>query len=75
MSESFSPFDPSIVADILPMATVREQEPMSRHTTLRVGGPARYFWPVSEVDALIETLPNSGRQIFPISLWGTVPTC
>ena len=31
-------------------------EPMSRHTTLRVGGPARWFWCASDVDLLARAL-------------------
>ncbi len=31
-------------------------EPMSRHTTLRVGGPARWYWTASDVDVLAKVL-------------------
>ena len=27
---------------------LRLDEPMSRHTTLKVGGPARWFWPATD---------------------------
>ena len=35
---------------------LRMDEPMSRHTTLRVGGPARWFWAASDVEALSRVL-------------------
>lgn len=31
------------LCDVIGAASVREQEPMSAHTTFRAGGPARYF--------------------------------
>ena len=31
------------LCDAIGAASVREQEPMSAHTTFRAGGPARYF--------------------------------
>lgn len=31
------------LCDAISAASVREQEPMSAHTTFRAGGPARYF--------------------------------
>ena len=46
-----------VVRAVLPFEQVREHEPMSRHTTLRVGGNARYFYPASDVDALATLLP------------------
>jgi len=33
-----------------------ENEPMSRHTTLKVGGPARWFWVAREVDKMVQVL-------------------
>jgi UDP-N-acetylmuramate dehydrogenase len=35
---------------------LRLDEPMSRHTTLRVGGPARWFWPAGDVEELAKVL-------------------
>ena len=37
-------------------------EPMSRHTTYRVGGPARWFITVESLDALSRTLRECARQ-------------
>lgn len=47
-----------LLSHLLPAAAVRENEPMSRHTTLRVGGPARWFWPVTAVEDLATVLPR-----------------
>lgn len=35
---------------------LQEQEPMARHTTLRVGGAARWFWAASDVEQLARVL-------------------
>jgi UDP-N-acetylmuramate dehydrogenase len=35
---------------------LQSDEPMSRHTTLRVGGPARWFWKAFDVELLAETM-------------------
>jgi len=43
---------------------------MARHTTLRVGGPARFFWPVSDIDRLAEALPKLWRSGIPYLLIG-----
>ncbi|MBC7807808.1 MAG: UDP-N-acetylmuramate dehydrogenase [Akkermansiaceae bacterium] len=45
------------ITRLLPMESVRENEPMARHTTLRVGGPARYFYPADDIDVLARVLP------------------
>ncbi|MBC8140285.1 MAG: UDP-N-acetylmuramate dehydrogenase [Armatimonadetes bacterium] len=44
------------VARILP-PSVRENEPMSKHTTLRVGGNARFFYPADDLETLAAVLP------------------
>lgn len=36
--------------------SLRPAEPMSRHTTLKVGGPARWFWAASDVEELSQVL-------------------
>jgi len=36
--------------------SLRREEPMARHTTLKVGGPARWFWAASNVDSLAQIL-------------------
>jgi UDP-N-acetylmuramate dehydrogenase len=45
----------SILRSVLGDA-LRRDEPMSRHTTLRVGGPARWFWPAGDVEELSRVL-------------------
>ena len=35
---------------------LKQGEPMARHTTLKVGGPARWFWPASDVETLARVL-------------------
>jgi UDP-N-acetylmuramate dehydrogenase len=52
------------------MESVRENEPMARHTTLRVGGPARYFYPASDVDTLAQILPALSKADIPYLLIG-----
>ena len=54
----------------LPHTLIRQNEPMASHTTLRVGGPARYFWPVSDVEALAEALPALWQARIPYLLIG-----
>jgi UDP-N-acetylmuramate dehydrogenase len=54
----------------IPADEIRADEPMSRHTTLRVGGPARWFWPVSDVERLAEALPALWEADIPYLLIG-----
>ncbi len=35
---------------------LRLDEPMARHTTLKVGGPARWFWAATDVERLVRAL-------------------
>lgn len=35
---------------------LKQEEPMARHTTLKVGGPARWFWAASNVEELARVL-------------------
>ncbi len=50
----------AIVGDAL-----RENEPMARHTTLKVGGPARWFWAASDVDELARALAACANEGVP----------
>ena len=43
---------------------------MARHTTLRVGGPARWFWPVTDIDRLADVLPTLYHSKVPYLLIG-----
>ena len=41
------------------------EEPMARHTTLKVGGAARWFWAASDVEALARVLGLCARHDVP----------
>jgi len=40
-------------------------EPMARHTTLKVGGPARWFWAASDIEILAQVLALCARRDIP----------
>ena len=44
---------------------LKQGEPMARHTTLKVGGPARWFWAASDVEALAQVLGLCARHDIP----------
>jgi UDP-N-acetylmuramate dehydrogenase len=46
-------------------AAIRRDEPMARHTTLRVGGPADYFFLAAEADSLAEVAALAQRFALP----------
>ena len=46
-------------------AALRTDEPMARHTTLKVGGPARWFWAASDVEELARVLGVCARHDIP----------
>ena len=54
----------------VPAHEVRPDEPMARHTTLRVGGAARWFWPASDCDTLARVLPALWEANIPYLLIG-----
>ena len=51
-------------------AAVRRDEPMRRHTYLRVGGPADYYYHATNTDALAEVAIVAQRHDLPIFLLG-----
>ena len=55
----------SVLAEAL-----KHNEPMARHTTLKVGGPARWFWAAGEVDKLAEVLDVCTRLSVPYLFLG-----
>src|SRR3569833_1674163 len=55
----------SILGDAL-----RPGEPMSKHTTLKVGGPARWFWAAGDVDELSQVLTACTEHDVPYLLIG-----
>jgi len=46
-------------------AGLQTDEPMARHTTLRVGGPARWFWGASDVEQLADVLRACAERDIP----------
>lgn len=49
---------------------MKENEPLSRHSTFRIGGPARWFAEVQTVDEMIEALLWAKEKNLPILLIG-----
>lgn len=57
--------DPELTERVLQEAlgdALRRYEPMARHTTLKVGGPARWFWAASDVETLARVLKVCTRH-------------
>jgi UDP-N-acetylmuramate dehydrogenase len=52
---------------------IREREPLWRHTTFKIGGPADYYAPVSRLEELIEALSwaRAARQPCFVMGWGS----
>ena len=44
---------------------LKRNEPMARHTTLKVGGPARWFWAASDVEELAHMLDLCTQHAVP----------
>jgi len=44
---------------------IKQEEPMARHTTLKVGGPARWFWQASDVETLARVLEICTQAAIP----------
>ncbi len=44
---------------------LKRSEPMARHTTLKVGGPARWFWAASSVEHLARVLALCSQHAVP----------
>jgi UDP-N-acetylmuramate dehydrogenase len=51
-------------------ASVKEQVALAPHTTLQLGGPARYFIEAHDEGALFEALEWAGAQKIPIAILG-----
>lgn len=55
------------IEQILPAGQILRREPMSRHTTFRVGGPAELFLEIrtaSEIQKLLTFFQESGTKYF-----------
>ncbi len=50
--------------------TVAENEPLSRHTTWKIGGPARFFCRVRTEEGLARILTTASREAIPIAILG-----
>ena len=61
------------LCDAIGAASVREQEPMSAHTTFRAGGPARYFVTPEGVKELAAVLAAAGFVVH--FKWCRCPHC
>lgn len=60
------------LCDAIGAASVREQEPMSAHTTFRTGGPARYFVTPEgekELAAVLAVCREAGESVLHIRKW------
>ena len=44
---------------------LKRQQPMARHTTLKVGGPARWFWAATDVEELAQVLDFCTQNAVP----------
>jgi len=53
--------------------TVKEYEPLARHTTFKIGGPARYWMEPKDEDALKEALGIARKRKLPFMVlgWGS----
>lgn len=49
---------------------LKTNEPMARHTTLKVGGPARWFWAATQANLLAEALAVCTRHNIPYLFLG-----
>jgi UDP-N-acetylmuramate dehydrogenase len=50
--------------------SVAENEPLSRHTTWRIGGPARFFCRVRTEEGLAQVLAEASRGSLPLAILG-----
>jgi UDP-N-acetylmuramate dehydrogenase len=60
----------SLVTELRAFGPVREREPLSRHTTVGIGGPADLYAKVETVDALVRILDAADRHATPWFILG-----
>lgn len=53
-----------------PSNCIRNQEPLSGHTSFRIGGPAEYFAEPGTLDELVDCIQEAHRQQVPVSVVG-----
>ena len=58
------------IAGLVPAAAIRANEPLSRYTTLSVGGPADWLIDVQTVDQLTGVITAARREDVPVTLLG-----
>lgn len=58
------------IAGLVPAAAIRASEPLSRHTTLAVGGPADWLIDVQTVDQLTGVITAARREDVPVTMLG-----
>lgn len=54
----------------MPPSYIREYEPLARHTTLELGGPARYFTEVTDEPTVRDCIRWAGEQCLPLEVIG-----
>jgi UDP-N-acetylmuramate dehydrogenase len=60
----------TLVTELRAIGPVREREPLSRHTTVGIGGPADLYVKVETVDALVRVLDAARRHATPWFILG-----
>ena len=60
----------SLVTELRAIGPAREREPLSRHTTVGIGGPADLYVKVETVDALVSVLDAAHRHQAPWFILG-----
>lgn len=60
----------ALVTELRAVGQVREREPLSRHTTVGIGGPADLYVKVETVDALVRVLEAARRHQAPWFILG-----
>jgi UDP-N-acetylmuramate dehydrogenase len=60
----------NLVTELRAIGPVRECEPLSRHTTVGIGGPADLYMKVETVDALVRVLDAAERHAIPWFILG-----
>ena len=61
--------------DIVGSQNVRPDEPLSEHTTFRIGGPAQWLVTPRSEDEVAGWCQLARRLGFPGAYWDSAPTC
>ncbi|OGH23931.1 MAG: UDP-N-acetylenolpyruvoylglucosamine reductase [Candidatus Levybacteria bacterium RIFCSPHIGHO2_02_FULL_42_12] len=49
---------------------VKENEPMSLHTTFKIGGPARYYIDIDSIEGLVKVVTFAKKRNLPVFIFG-----